>query len=182
MSDVTQILDAVARGNQQAVNELFPLVYNELRQMASQKMMEEKPGQTLQPTALVHEAFVRMVGSTQKAMANRQYFFAAAAEAMRRILVDNARRKLSAKRGGAAQQVHLSDVAAPEEDERLVALDEQLTKLALENPQAARVVELYHFVGLSYEQIAEALHTSVYEIRLKWAFARAWLKASLDFS
>ena len=182
MNDVTRILVEVANGNQQAATQLFPLVYDELRSIASQKMMQEKPGQTLQPTALVHEAFLRIVGSNQDAMANRQYFFAAASEAMRRILVDNARRKLSAKRGGAAQRVHLSDMVVPDEDERLLALDEQLIQLALDYPQAARVVELHHFVGLSHEQVAEALDTTVYEVRQKWAFARAWLKTALDDS
>jgi RNA polymerase sigma factor (TIGR02999 family) len=180
MTDVTQILEQVEAGQAGAREQLFEAVYSELRRMAAGQMAKEQPGQTLQPTALVHEAYMRLAGN--QPFDNRCHFFAAAGEAMRRVLVDNARRKLSAKRGGSAQRVPLSEVAVPDEDERLVALDEQLTQFALDHPLAARVVELHHFVGLSYEQVAEALDITIYEVRLKWAFARAWLKAALENS
>ena len=180
MHDVTQILEQINAGQEQAQGQLLDAVYTELRQMAASQMAREKPGQTLQPTALVHEAYLRLTGS--QLFENRRHFFGAAGEAMRRVLVDNARRKLSARHGGSAQRIHLSDVAAPDADERLVALDERLTQLSIDDPQAARVVELHHFVGLPYDQVAEALDTTVYEVRLKWAFARAWLKAALHNS
>lgn len=180
MTDVTQILEQVEAGQEGAREQLFEAVYAELRRMAAGQMAKEQPGQTLQPTALVHEAYLRLAGN--QPFENRRYFFAAAGEAMRRVLVDNARRKLSAKRGGSAQRVPLSEVTTPDADERLVVLDEQLSQLALDHPLAARIVELHHFVGLPYEQIAEALDTTVYEVRQKWAFARAWLKTALDYS
>ena len=140
----------------------MPQVYAELRQLAAQRLANEKPGQTLDATALVHEAYLRLVGDQH--FDNRGHFFAAAAEAMRRVLVDNARRKLSAKRGGSAQRLALSDVAASDADERLIALDEALAQLAGDDPLAARVVELHHFAGLPHDQVAAALDTTVYDV------------------
>ena len=180
MSDVTHILAAIEQGDPQAAGRLLPLVYDELRQLAAQKLAHEKPGQTLDATALVHEAFLRLAGDQH--FENRRHFFAAAGEAMRRVLVDNARRKRSAKRGGAVQRLPLSDLAAPDADDRLLALDEALTELAGDDPLAARIVELHHFAGLPHDKVAEALDTTVYDVRLKWTYARAWLKAALEDS
>lgn len=180
MNDITQILDAVAKGNHKAASELFPLVYDELRKLASQQMMQENPGQTLQPTALVHEAFLRMVGpANAEGFANRRHFFAAAVEAMRRILVDHARRKARLKHGGGQHRVEMSDVAATTVDDRLLALDEALTLLASEDATIARVVEFRHFGGLHHEQIAVVMGITVYEARQKWTYARAWLQDKL---
>ena len=178
MSDVTQILNAINAGDPHAASRLMPLVYDELRRLAAQRLANERPGQTLDATALVHEAYLRLAGDQQ--FNNRRHFFAAAGEAMRRVLVDHARRKLSAKRGGSAQRLPLSDVAAPDAEERLVALDEALTQLAGDDPLAARVVELHHFAGLPHDQVAAALDTTVYEVRRKWTYARAWLKAAVE--
>jgi RNA polymerase sigma factor (TIGR02999 family) len=163
-----------------AANRLLPLVYDELRRLAAQKLAQENPGQTLNATALVHEAYLRLVGDRQ--FADRHHFFAAAAEAMRRILIDRARARTSLKRGGGGQRVTLDGVAAPDPDDRLLALDEALTQLAGADPLAARVVELHHFAGLAHEQVAAALDVSVYLARQKWTFARAWLKAALGES
>jgi RNA polymerase sigma factor (TIGR02999 family) len=180
MSDVTRLITAAQKGDTMAAAELLPLVYDELRRLAAAKMAAETPGHTLDATALVHEAYLRLVGDQQ--FEGRGHFFAAAGEAMRRVLVDNARRKLSAKRGGSAQRVPQADVAAPDADDAVVALDEALTRLAANDPLAARVVELHHFAGLPQNQVAAVLDTTVYEVRLKWNFARAWLKAALrDF-
>jgi RNA polymerase sigma factor (TIGR02999 family) len=178
MSDVTPILKAIATGDPHAASQLLPLVYDELRRLAAQRLANEKPGQTLDATALVHEAYLRLAG--EQHFDNRRHFFAAAGEAMRRVLVDHARRKLSAKRGGAAQRLPLADVAAPDAEERLLALDEALTQLAADDPLAARVVELHHFAGLPHDQVAAALDTTVYDVRRKWAYARAWLKAAME--
>lgn len=181
MNEVTQLLNAASRGDQQAANQLLPLVYEELRRLAAHKLAHEKPGQTLQPTALVHEAYVRLVDVEQPAdWDGRGHFFAAAAEAMRRILVDQARRKLSEKRGGDWKRVELIDAPAPKVDDRLLALDDALTKLAQEDPQAARVVELRQFAGLGHEDVAATLGITVYQARQAWAYARAWLSAVLD--
>jgi RNA polymerase sigma factor (TIGR02999 family) len=152
--------------------QLLPLVYDELRKLAAQK-----PGQTLDATALVHEAYLRLVGN--QLFANRPHFFAAAAEAMRRIFIDRARARRSLKRGGDARQVPLDDVAAPDVDDRQLALDEALMQLAAADPLAARVVEMHHFAGMAHEQVAAALDVSVYVVRQKWTFARAWLKTAL---
>lgn len=180
MRDVSLILKMVRADEPKAREALFEAVYDELRQMAAAQLAEEKPGHTLQPTALVHEAYMRLLGN--QPYDNREYFFAAAGEAMRRVLVDNARRKLSAKRGGSAQRVEIKDIVAHDADERLVALDEQLSRLALENPSVAHVVVLHHFVGMPHEKVAEALGTTVYQVRQKWEYARAWLKTGLgDF-
>jgi len=181
MSDLTQILNAIESGDARAAEQLLPLVYDELRRLAAAQMARERPGQTLDATALVHEAWMRLVpdAKANAAFENRRHFFAAAAEAMRRILIDNARRKKSLKRGGAAERVALPEIAAPDADDQLLALDEALTRLAAEDPVAARVVELRHFAGLGHEQIAETLGITVYLARQKWTFARAILKAAL---
>ena len=180
MSDVTRILNAIAAGDPKAANQLWPLVYNELRRVAAGQMAREKPGQTLDATALVHEAYVRLVGAdADKHWDGRGHFFAAAAEAMRRILVEAARRKGRHKHGGALRRVALPDQSAAGPDENLVALDEALTRLAAEDPVAAKVVELRHFAGLGHEAVAEVLGSTVYLARQKWAFARAWLRDAL---
>ena len=181
MNEVTQLLNAASRGDGEAADKLLPLVYDELRRLAAQKLGQEKPGQTLEATALVHEAYVRLVDVEQSAnWDGRGHFFAAAAEAMRRILVDQARRKKCAKHGGDRKRVELIDAPAPNEDDRLLALDEALTKLAREDPQTARVVELRQFAGLGHEDIAAALGITVYQARQTWTYARAWLSAMLD--
>jgi RNA polymerase sigma factor (TIGR02999 family) len=180
MSDVTRILDAIAQGDDQAAEHLLPLVYEELRRLAKQKLAQEQPGQTLDATALVHEAYLHLVGNQQ--FANRPHFFAAAAEAMRRILIDRARARSSLKRGGGRRRVAMDGVASPDPDERLLALDEALTQLAGADPLAARVVEMHHFAAMTHEQVAVALNLSVYRARQKWTFARAWLKTTLGES
>src|SRR6516165_12321283 len=180
MPEVTQILSAIEQGNAHAADRFVPLVYDELRQLAAKILAQETPGQTLDATALVHEAYLRLVGDQQ--FANRRHFFAAAAEAMRRILIDRARARKSLKRGGDGRRVTLDGVAAPDPDDRLLALDEALTQLAGADPLAARVVELHHFAGMAHEQVAAALHMSVYLARQKWTFARAWLKTALGES
>ena len=177
MSEVTRLLHAAATGDRQAASDLLPLVYDELRKLAAARMAAEAPDHTLNGTALVHEAYLRLVGDQQ--FAGRGHFFAAAAEAMRRILIENARRKSRHKHGGQNQRVEFSDFAAPTPDERLLALDEALTQLAAEDPAVAQVVELRHFGGLSHEQIAAALGITVYEARQKWTYARAWLRDAL---
>ena len=178
MPDVTRILEAIGQGDPQAAAQLLPLVYDELRQLAAQRLAREKPGQTLDATALVHEAYLRLVGrpERQRQWDSRGHFFAAAAEAMRRILVENARRKKRLKHGGGRQRVDLVDQPAPTTDEDLLALDEALGQLAAEDAVAARVVELRHFAGLGHEQTAGALGITVYQARQKWAYARAWLR------
>jgi len=180
MTDLSQILYAIEQGDPQAARQLLPLVYDELRRLAAAKMANERPDHSLDATALVHEAYLRLAGDQH--FENRRHFFAAAGEAMRRVLVDHARRKLSSKRGGPAQRERLDDLAAPDADERLLALDEALTRLAADDPLAARVVELHHFVGLPHEKVAEALGTTIYEVRQKWTYARAWLKTALKNS
>jgi RNA polymerase sigma factor (TIGR02999 family) len=179
MSDVTRLLDAVVAGDRKAAADLLPLVYNELRVLAAARMSDESPDQTLQPTALVHEAYLRLIGPTDETRwENRGHFFAAAAEAMRRILVDAARRKRTEKHGGGRQRVELPDVPANPEigDEQLLALDAALTRLAAEDPVAARVVELRHFAGLSIEDAATALGMSRATAYRHWTYARAWLR------
>jgi RNA polymerase sigma factor (TIGR02999 family) len=178
MSDVTHILEAVAAGDARAANELLPLVYDELRKLAAARLATEKPGQTLQATALVHEAYLRLVGDQR--FDHRGHFFAAAAEAMRRVLVENARRKASLKRGGGFQRVaDAAEPAEPDPEDDVIALDDALTKLSAVDSLAARVVELRHFAGLGHEQIAETLDITVYLARQKWTYARAWLRAAI---
>src|SRR5262249_13091923 len=180
MADVTQILNDIEQGEPHAAEQLLPLVYAELRQLAAQKLAQEKPGQTLQATALVHEAYLRLVDVKRAQHWNsRGHFFAAAAEAMRRILVEAARRKHRLKRGGAWRPGELADAAAPPPADDVLALDEALGRLAAEDPVAARVVELRHFAGLGHDDIAAFLGITVYLARQKWTYARAWLRHSL---
>jgi RNA polymerase sigma factor (TIGR02999 family) len=177
MSEVTRILCAIEQGEPHAAEQLLPLVYDELRRLAAHKMAQESPGQTLQATALVHEAYVRLVDVDKAQHWNsRGNFFAAAAEAMRRILVETARRKHRLKHGGALRRVQLADGAAAPIADDVLALDDALTRLAAEDPVAARVVELRHFAGLGHDQIAAALGITVYLARQKWTYARAWLR------
>jgi RNA polymerase sigma factor (TIGR02999 family) len=183
MSDVTRILSDLAKGDAQAAGELLPLVYDELRKLAAARMAAESSNQTLQPTALVHEAYLRLIGSADEAKwENRGHFFAAAAEAMRRILVDAARRKRTEKHGGHRQRVELSDVPADSgiADDRLLALDAALTRFAAEDPVAAQVVELRHFAGLSIEDAATALGLSRATAYRHWTYARAWLRDAVS--
>lgn len=182
MSDLTQILQAIDRGDAGASARLLPLVYEELRHLAAARLAREATGHTLQPTALVHEAYLRLIGgNSPDAWDGKGHFFAAAAEAMRRILVDHARAKHRLKRGGDQQRQPLGDppAAAASDDEKLIALDDALQRLASEDALAARIVELHHFAGLSYEDIAATLDQTLYQVRQKWSYARAWLRAAL---
>jgi len=177
MSNVTRILNAIEQGDARAVDELLPAVYQELRQLAAWKLSQERPGQTLQATALVHEAYIRLVGAEAQNWKSRGHFFAAAAEAMRRILIENARRKQSLKRGGDRQKVDIEDagLAIEEPPEDLIVLDEALTNLAKEDSAAADVVKLRYFAGLTIEQAAEVLGVSSRTADRYWSYARAWL-------
>ncbi len=178
--EATHILSAIEQGDPGAAEKLLPLVYDELRKLAAAKLAQEKAGQTLQATALVHEAYLRLVDVDRlRHWDGRGHFFAAAAEAMRRILVEAARRKGRLKHGGALHRVEVPDSPAPTPDDALLALDEALTRLAAEDPLAAKVVELRHFAGLGHEATAEALGVTVYLARQKWAYARAWLQDAL---
>ncbi len=177
MNEVTRILSAIEQGDPLAAEQLLPLVYNELRGLAAQKLAQEKPGQTLQPTALVHEAYLRLVVHDDSRRWNdRGHFFAAAAQAMRRILVESARRKRAKKRGDGLARQPLDGVAAPGPDEELLALDEALQKLAESDPTKARLVELRYFAGLTGDQAAKALGISTATADRHWAYARAWLR------
>ena len=177
MGDVTRILNAIERGDARATDELLPLVYEELRLLAAQRLSHEPPGQTLQATALVHEAYLRLVGDEPQSWENRGHFFAAAAEAMRRILVENARRKKSTKHGGGHSCIDFDAVeaAAQTPSDDLVALDEALSRLGDEDPVKATLVKLRFFAGLSIDQAAEALGMSRATAIRHWSFARAWL-------
>jgi RNA polymerase sigma factor (TIGR02999 family) len=178
MSDVTQLLFAIQAGERQASEELLPLVYEELRKLASAKLAQEKPGQTLQATALVHEAWLRLVGSDDSAAWNhRGHFFGAAAEAMRRILVDRARQKSRVRHGGELQRVDLSQVhlATEDADETVQAVNDALEKFALESPQKAEIVKLHYFVGLTFSEIAQSQGLSVATVRRYCTYARSWL-------
>jgi len=177
MTDVTRILKAIEKGDAHAAEELLPFVYEELRHLAFRKMSRESPGQTLQATALVHEAYIRLIGSEDQNWKGRTHFFAAGAEAMRRILIDNARRKQRQKHGGDRQRVGLgdADVAIDEPSTNLIALDEALTKLAKEDPVVADLVKLRYFAGLTLSQIAEIIGVSRRTADRYWAYARAWL-------
>jgi RNA polymerase sigma factor (TIGR02999 family) len=183
MNDVTRILSAIEQGDPHAAEQLLPLVYDELRQLATHKLAQEKPGQTLQATALVHEAYLRLVDTDQAQRWNsRGHFFAAAAEAMRRILVEQARRKQADKRGGRRQRVPLDDAEVgftPAEDE-VLAIDEALTRLAAEDPQAARLIHLRYFAGLSVEDAAALVGLSRSSAYEHWAYARVRLRCLLD--
>jgi RNA polymerase sigma factor (TIGR02999 family) len=177
MSEVTRILSAVEQGDPQAAAQLLPLVYEELRKLAAQKLAQEKPGQTLEATALVHEAYLRLVGTSGRPWDNRRLFFAAAAEAMRRILVENARRKKSLKRGGDRRREELDSerIQAPTPHEDILALNEALERLADRDPVKAELVKLRYFAGLTLEQAAAALDLSPSTADRYWAYARAWL-------
>jgi RNA polymerase sigma factor (TIGR02999 family) len=177
MTDVSRVLAAVQAGDPHAAAELLPLVYDELRHLAAQKMAQEKPGQTLQPTALVHEAYLRLVGGAERAWDSRGHFFAAAAEAMRRIVVESARRKKRAKHGGGRKrvEVELADLPTRLPPDDLLALDEALARLEQIAPVKARLVTLRYFAGLTVAQAAEALHISRVTAHRYWTFARAWL-------
>jgi RNA polymerase sigma factor (TIGR02999 family) len=178
MSDVTRLIDAAAAGDPKAAAELLPLVYDELRKLAASRLAEEKPGQTLQPTALVHEAYVRLVGGEQPQDWNgKAHFFAAAAEAMRRILIEAARRKARLRHGGERQRLELDAAYLPIEmpADHLLTLDEALCRLAERDPQAARLVNLHCFAGLSIEAAAAILDVSPRTAYRDWAFAQAWL-------
>jgi RNA polymerase sigma factor (sigma-70 family) len=221
MSDVTRILSAIEQGDPRAAGELLPLVYEELRKLAAVRLAAEKPGQTLQATALVHEAYVRLVGGGKEPRTeesknqgkagergrepevgspdagrlpegegarqrqkwdSRGHFFAAAATAMRRILVERARHKARERHGGGLVRREIGNLEIAQdvlEDNRLLALDESLSILSGEDPDAARVVELHHFAGLSHEQVAQVMNITVYEARQKWTYARAWLQTAL---
>jgi RNA polymerase sigma factor (TIGR02999 family) len=180
MSDVTRILSQIESGDPVAAEQLLPLVYDKLRKLAAAKLSQEKPGQTLQATALVHEAYVRMVGSeTPRTYRDRNHFFAAAATAMRRILVDAARAKRTEKRGGNCERKQLEDIAIPLPDDELLALHEALEQLAADDPLKARLVELRYFAGLTGDQAADVLGISASSADRHWAFARAWLQTKV---
>ncbi len=184
MSDVTHILEAIAHGDSHAAERLLPLLYDELRQLAAQKLAQEKPGQTLQATALVHEAYLRLVNQPEtpaREFTNRGHFFAAAAEAMRRILIDQARRKQSLKQGGGLKRLPVEqvEIAAPEPSADLMALDEALARFETVDALKARLVKLRYFAGLTIPQAAEALGISTTTADRYWAYARAWLHAEL---
>ena len=186
MSEVTRILSAIEKGDSHAAEKLLPLVYDELRKLAAQKLAQEKPGQTLQATALVHEAYMRLVANEETAgreqrWDSRGHFFAAAAEAMRRILIDRAREKRSKKRGGGRKKLDIDaiDLATTAAPDQLLALDEALLKLAQADAAAARLVELRYFAGLSVEQAGKALGMSTATAYRNWNYARAWLYGQL---
>jgi RNA polymerase sigma factor (TIGR02999 family) len=182
MSDVTRILSAIDQGDPRAAEELLPLVYDELRQLAAQKLAQEKPGQTLQATALVHEAYLRLVGGAEQSWNSRGHFLCAAAEAMRRILIDQARRKGSVKHGGGRRRVDLDEVSpaeSPCNNDDLLALDEALARLAQQEPARAELVKLRFFAGLTMPEAAAALGISLATAERYWVFARAWLCAEL---
>jgi RNA polymerase sigma factor (TIGR02999 family) len=181
MSEVTRILSAIEEGDPHAAEQLLPLVYDELRKLAAQKLTQEKAGQTLQATALVHEAYMRLVDTaTAQQWDSRGHFYAAAAEAMRRILVEAARRKQRLKHGGdRAREPADADIAAPQRPERLLALDEALDRLAQGNHQAAQLVKLRYFAGLSNADAASSLGISPRKANQVWAYARAWLREDL---
>jgi RNA polymerase sigma factor (TIGR02999 family) len=182
MSDVTRILNAVERGDTRAADKLLPLVYEELRLLAAQKLSQEPPGQTLQATALVHEAYIRLVGAEAQDWKSRGHFFKAAAEAMRRILVDNARRKKSLRRGGGHDKVEFLETDLPIQgpSEEILALDESLTKLSEKSHSVAEVVKLYYFVGLTLDQVAAVQGTSRLTAGKHLAYGRAWLHRELS--
>jgi RNA polymerase sigma factor (TIGR02999 family) len=183
MSEVTHILSAIEGGDAHAAEQLLPLVYDELRRLAAQKLAQEKPGQTLEATALVHEAYIRLVdGDRAQHWNSRGHFFTAAAEAMRRILVENARRKSSLKRGGrrARLDLEVAKLVAPQVPDELIALDEALSQLAATDSKAAELVKLRYFTGLTIAQAAEVLGIAPRTADFLWAFARAWLLRKIE--
>ncbi|MHC4642281.1 MAG: ECF-type sigma factor [Planctomycetota bacterium] len=179
MSDVTRILNAIEQGDARAADKLLPLVYEELRLLAAQKMSHEKPGQTLQATALVHEAYLRLIGPEIQGWGNKGHFFKAAAEAMRRILIENARRKKSTKRGGGQKRVNLSESLWIDKNntdlDQIIALDEALEKLEGKDKIKADLIKLRFYAGLTIEQSAKSLGISLTTAKTYWAYARAWL-------
>ena len=182
MNEVTRILSAVEQGDPHAAEQLLPLVYDELRKLAARRLAEEKPGQTLQATALVHDAYLRLVGAEKvQRWDSRGHFFAAAAEAMRRILINRARDKKRAKRGGERRSVDLDriEIALDTNDEQLIALDEAISQLAVEDPDAARLVNLRFFAGLTLKDAAVSVGLAPRTAERQWAYARAWLYARL---
>jgi hypothetical protein len=182
VSELTVILQRMDQGDPHAADELLPVVYEELRKLAAQKMARENPGQTLQATALVHEAWIRLGGDDQPEWRNRAHFFAAAAEAMRRILIDNARRKNYLRHGGGAQRVNLEglDLAASMDDGQLLTLHEALDRLAEHDAGKAQLVNLRFFAGLTNEQAAQVLGVSEPTVKRHWAYARAWLYREMN--
>ena len=178
MSDLTQIPESIRQSDLKAADELLPLVYGELRRLAAHKMSGESPGHTLQPTALVHEAWLRLGGDEAPQFQNRAHFFGAAAEAMRRILIDRARRRSAARRGGGAAVVDVAEVEIPSpvaDDDALLRLDEAVEKLGALDPRKAELVKLRYFAGLSFEEAADVLGVSVITAKRDWSYARAWL-------
>jgi RNA polymerase sigma factor (TIGR02999 family) len=184
VSEVTHILNRVQQGDAQAAEELLPLVYEELRKLAAVRMAHEPPGQTLQATALVHEAWLRLTDSAEVKWHGQGHFFAAAAEAMRRILVDRSRKKARQRHGGQLHRTELEHVtlATDDSDDTVLAIHEALEQLARESPQQAEIVKLRYFVGLEHAEIAEALGMSEATVRRHWAYARSWLYAELKSS
>jgi RNA polymerase sigma factor (TIGR02999 family) len=188
MNDITRVLNAIQQGEARAAEELLPLVYDELRKLAAARLAQEVPGQTLEATALVHDAYLRLIAgddrlaSHDKHWDGRGHFFAAAAEAMRRILIDNARRKRRPKHGGDRRRVELDEVVAVAQthDDDLLALDEALTRLAAQEPAKAELVKLRYFTGMSLEECAGMLGISLATAKRHWAFARAWLFAAIN--
>ena len=182
MSDATVMLAAIQAGDSKAVEGLLVLVYDELRRLAASKLANEAPGQTLQPTALVHEAWLRLVGDRAPSFNDREHFFRASAEAMRRILIDRARRKHTQRHGGSYQRVDFEglNLAAPAVDDQLLAVNEALEKLALEHPVQAEVVKLRYFAGLTNEEVSEVMRISVSTAKNYWTFARAWLLNEIE--
>jgi len=184
MSEVTELLGAIDAGDPKAADQLLPLVYEELRKLAVVRMANEKPGQTLQPTALVHEAWLKIAGEGNEHFANRRHFFKAAAGAMQQILIDIARRKQRLKHGGdqSGEELHESRIAMSVPSEELLAVNDALAALALEDPQAAEVVQMRYFVGMTVPEIAAALDLAPRTVDRHWAFARAWLKRTIRTS
>jgi len=182
MSDATVMLAAIEAGDAKAAERLLILVYDELRRLAASKLAQEAPGQTLQPTALVHEAWLRLVGAQTPSFKDREHFFRASAEAMRRILIDRARRKHTKRHGGGYQRVDFEDfdLAAPSADNQLLAVNEALDKLALEHPVQAELVKLRYFAGMTNEEVSEVLGISVSTAKNYWTFSRAWLLNEIE--
>jgi RNA polymerase sigma factor (TIGR02999 family) len=182
MSDITLILDAINRGESQAAEQLLPLVYNELRNLASSRMLQESAGHTLQPTALVHEAWLRLVGDGDKNWKSRAYFFAAAAEAMRRILVEHARRKARLKHGGGQERLNIEDLdlADSSPDDKILMVDEALEQLEHSNPERARVVVMKFFGGMTNQEVADTLGIGERSVDRHWVCAKAWLFQQLQ--